>query len=238
MTLVHSDAVRSRLLAKVEADPNGGCWLWAGLTGADGYGSIGIGQKTLQAHRVSYEAFCGPVGSAWVLHRCDVRPCINPDHLFLGTHADNMADMVRKGRKRGQGGAKGEASPSARLTEADVRAIRASTESSRQLAARLPVTDSLVRRIRRGEAWSHLAASVSVVTCDAASAVHVSNKSGFLIWTKKGRNPHVWHGTRERAEAEASRLAAKFPGQAFFVVALTTKHKVRSVAACLAEAGQ
>lgn len=70
------------------------------------------------------------------------------------------------------------------------------------------------------------AEGVSVPTCDAAPAVHVSNKSGFLIWTKNGRNPHVWHGTRERAEVEASRLAAKFPGQAFFVVAVTTKHKV------------
>ena len=86
-------------------EPNTGCWLWAGRL-VEGYGIFTLNHRDNQlAHRASYEHFVGPIPQGlFVLHKCDVRSCINPDHLFIGTHADNMADMKRKGRGRSVGG--------------------------------------------------------------------------------------------------------------------------------------
>ena len=74
------------------------CWLWTGVTD-HGYGRISMQRKTLAAHRIAFEHFKGPIPDGlFVLHKCDNPPCCNPDHLFLGTHKDNMADCVAKGR--------------------------------------------------------------------------------------------------------------------------------------------
>lgn len=82
-------------------DPNSGCWIWEnGQYG--GYGVVGIGpeRKTRRASRVAYEQFVGPIPEGMqVLHKCDVKMCVNPRHLFLGSITDNMRDMIRKGRK-------------------------------------------------------------------------------------------------------------------------------------------
>jgi hypothetical protein len=86
-------------------EPNTGCLLWLGKVGTDGYGLFKVGGKRRAAHRVSYEIHKGPIPPGlWVLHRCDTPACVNPEHLFLGTHADNMRDMVAKGRMAGTGG--------------------------------------------------------------------------------------------------------------------------------------
>src|SRR3990167_7169618 len=75
------------------------CWFWIGCTKSNGYGLIQVGGKLEHVHRASWMAHRGPIPNGlWVLHHCDVRNCINPEHLYLGTHSDNTADMVNRGR--------------------------------------------------------------------------------------------------------------------------------------------
>lgn len=93
------------LKARIEAysipEPNSGCWLWLARVSPNGYGSTNVDGRDTGAHRASYLAFNGPIPSGLhVLHRCDVPLCVNPDHLWLGTNADNVRDMVAKGRHR------------------------------------------------------------------------------------------------------------------------------------------
>ncbi len=83
-------------------EPNSGCWLWTGSLTSGGYGCCWWDGKQTNAHRFSWLAYRGEIPSGQlVLHKCDMPSCVNPDHLFLGTAADNMRDMVAKGRKRG-----------------------------------------------------------------------------------------------------------------------------------------
>lgn len=94
-----SDA--ERLAFYTSPEPNTGCWLWAAAAADTGYGVIRLRGRNLGAHRVAYAVHRGPVGNRMVLHSCDNRTCVNPDHLFLGTAKDNAEDMVKKGRARG-----------------------------------------------------------------------------------------------------------------------------------------
>jgi hypothetical protein len=90
------------LMAKVEFDTNGGCWLWSGRVDRYGYGTkMRSGRRGL-AHREFYRSFVGPIKAGlFVCHKCDVPTCVNPAHLFAGTHLENMLDMHRKGRAKG-----------------------------------------------------------------------------------------------------------------------------------------
>lgn len=98
------------------------CWFWNGYTSKKGYGRFYF-HKQYIAHRVSYELFKGPIPNGLlVCHKCDIRNCVNPDHLFLGTNQDNMTDMVKKGRSNHLYGIKNH---QVKLTEVQVLEIRA-----------------------------------------------------------------------------------------------------------------
>jgi len=131
-----------------------GCWEWTASVDRFGYGQVGgesLATKKhtmLKAHRVSWEMVDGPVPDGlWVLHHCDNRRCVRPDHLFLGNHQDNMNDMNRKGRNVFQ-----TRNPSAKLTAEAIRTIRARRKAGellRVIAADFGVTESTVCRIAR-----------------------------------------------------------------------------------------
>lgn len=124
-------------------------------------------RKVAKAHRVAYDLLVGEIPAGMhVLHRCDHPWCVNPEHLFLGTHQDNVADMVAKGRNRpGSGhGMRGELHPTAVLTEAQAMSAReqyAAGRSQVAIAADLGVSQTVISAIVRGVAWAHLGSAVS-----------------------------------------------------------------------------
>lgn len=149
--------LRSRFEPKVLRSTDGGCWTWigAGATGKE-YGIISFNRGTIKAHRASYMLNVGPIPPGMrVLHKCDNPACVNPDHLFLGTQADNMSDMWAKNRHPPTG-LRGERNPSAKLTVSSVRFIRSSNMSCDQLAMTLGVSVSTVRAAKNGVSWKDI----------------------------------------------------------------------------------
>lgn len=132
-----------RFLQYVEHDPNGGCWLWSGAMSSNGYGVFTIKGKNVPAHRYSVRAFMGEIGTNHVLHSCDVRLCVNPGHLSLGSMSDNMQDAARKGRLR-RSNKRFERIPDGLMSEAIRRVVAG--ESKRGVGRSLGIPDSSIRR--------------------------------------------------------------------------------------------
>lgn len=107
-------------------EPNTGCWLWThSVTKCGGYAQLSVDGVAKRGNRLSYELYKGEIPKGLlVCHTCDMPSCINPDHLFLGTHKDNTMDMIRKGRDRFPGAKIGEKNVNSKLTERDVIKIR------------------------------------------------------------------------------------------------------------------
>jgi hypothetical protein len=138
---------------RIAPEPNSGCWLWTLASDGSGYGHAYFpGRGRIKAHRLAWLLFCGNTYGQSVLHRCDTPPCVNPSHLFLGTHDDNMADRSAKNR---QARHFGESNPRAKLTIEQVREIRAlvSSAGTRALADRFGVTIENIRAIVQGKTW-------------------------------------------------------------------------------------
>lgn len=136
------------------------CWNWLGRIKLDGYADVYYEGRLQVAHRVSYKVHVGDIPAGmFVCHRCDNRRCVNPAHLFLGTHRENMADMVRKGR---QSKARGEHAAASKLTSEKVVAIRegkAAGETVYALAERYGVTHHAIYAVVQGRNWAHVPAS-------------------------------------------------------------------------------
>lgn len=152
------DAVE-RFWAKVNVTSTKDCWEWQGSRHKFGYGWFSNGHKAGGAHRFSWQLKNGPIPDGMlVCHRCDNPACVNPAHLFLGTNADNMADMARKGRAKG-GCHPGVGCARAKLDDATVIAIRqrkARGERAVNIAKTFNIQPATVRQICRRATWRHL----------------------------------------------------------------------------------
>lgn len=150
-------SVAERLERYSIPEPNSGCRLWMGSVDSSGHGqlSIGGGRKT-SAHRASWEQKNGPIPAGMqICHKCDVRSCIEETHLFLGTQADNMADMIAKGRARHRS-LPGENHGCAKLSEAQAIEVIFAVGTHREIAARFRIRPSTVGNIKSGKKWRHL----------------------------------------------------------------------------------
>lgn len=154
-----TDDLREAIWERVFPEPMSGCWLWTGADTGQGYGRL----NKRAAHRISWEAHNGrPVPQGmWVLHKCDNPPCVNPDHLYVGTHADNMRDALARDRFHRWGGARaGAKNPKAKLTADNVREIRslvAQKVRREDIAAKFGVTRAAIYHILYEGGWKDVA---------------------------------------------------------------------------------
>lgn len=145
-----------RFWDKAMPEPNSGCWLWTGKTDVGGYGMISLDGRWLKANREALRLSGIDVDGKHACHLCDNPPCVNPEHLYAGTPADNVADRVRRGR---DGGARrrGEGNGRAKLTKAQVSEIRAMFEAGQKrsvLARMYGVSWTQISFIVTGKQWA------------------------------------------------------------------------------------
>lgn len=143
----------------------GGCWEWKGPTLKDGYvrtRDLRKVTKNILAHRLSYELFKGEIPEGkLVLHSCDNRKCVNPKHLWLGSHHDNSRDCLEKGRWKG-GGPEGEKNGHSKLDELKVKEIRRLAKTGmfhREIAKIFGVSQSVITEIICNKSWTHVGGS-------------------------------------------------------------------------------
>jgi len=149
--------LKERLLSHITIDQKTGCWNWNRYRMPTGYGQIGTeGSKPEMTHRVSWKLFKGPIPDGlWVLHKCDNPACVNPDHLFLGTHTDNMKDCVKKGRFRANI-MYGENHPKHKLTVESVLAIRKDARPQWRIAKDYGVCEDTIYKVKNRRMWGHV----------------------------------------------------------------------------------
>lgn len=156
---------RERLIAWLTShctiDPERGCRLWTGATGGKGYGVIAVSRRNYYVHRLAASLYLGfdLASPLLILHTCDTPACFSPEHLFWGTQGDNIHDCITKGRFNSTDRAHGEAVPTAKITPADVRTIRAlaaAGESFSAIARRYPISNVQVKNIVSRISWKHI----------------------------------------------------------------------------------
>lgn len=153
---------QSRFWANVEKTDT--CWLWTGyMTGpTEKYGYITVHGKSYRAHRLAWEIAYGPIqDDLLVCHHCDVRRCVNPEHLFLGTQTDNLRDCFNKGRSPmnkdlSRWRLKGEDNHKTTLKSDEIRAIRSSQKTVKELSIEYHVTLRTIYNIIQRKTWRHL----------------------------------------------------------------------------------
>ena len=153
--MVSLEENKERFLSKVIID-NNNCWIWQGHIYVTGYGAFWINGQNRPAHRASWMIFNPDVtiGTLHMLHKCDNKKCVNPEHLFLGTEAENHKDKADKGRS-----ARGIKNASAKLTEEqviEIRKIYPGIKSTRKIAILFNVSKGTIKRIVNYTGWKHI----------------------------------------------------------------------------------
>ena len=146
--------IQQRFDEKWMPEPNSGCWLWTSTLTSKGYGSFHLNKYNRQAHRVAWQLYRGEIHSGLdVLHDCDVKCCVNPNHLHLGTAHDNAVEAVARGFWPDQ---KGESNGNVKLTALLVQEIRNSTGNYRYLADQYGISKTQIGNIKQRIQWNHL----------------------------------------------------------------------------------
>ena len=131
-----------RFMAKVERIPFTDCWIWSGALKPNGYGDMLYKGRTQTAHRISYQLFVGEIDKNLdVCHKCDVRHCVNPSHLFVGTRKQNMEDAVAKNRM---------SKFKAKLTKQQADNIKVLDMPNYLIAKKYNVSQNIISRIKKG----------------------------------------------------------------------------------------
>jgi hypothetical protein len=148
-----SDKFIEKIESKIIIGNPDDCWIWDGkFSSTTGYGQLMHMYKGYSSHRLAYLLYFKEIPEGLcVLHKCDNRKCVNPNHLFLGTKGENNTD--RKNKKRSS---IGENRPLSKLTEDDVRYIKTSEDSSRKLARKFGINKNVILGIRKNITWSHV----------------------------------------------------------------------------------
>lgn len=148
-------SLSERLNQRSQINQETGCIEWTGSVNTSGYGHIRHGGKLVLVHRAAWELKNGPISDGLqVLHKCDNRTCRNEEHLFIGTHKDNMVDRDTKGRNIAF---PGEMHANAKLTEKQIKEIREDLRTQMEIARDYGVCQALISKVKRGEAWRHVA---------------------------------------------------------------------------------
>lgn len=147
-------SLEDKFKARILPPDENGCWNWY-KHNSRGYPNMHDGLKPIAAHRFSFEFHCGPIPKGMVvMHRCDNKRCVNPDHLMVGTHAQNVADMIEKGRKvqvRGVRIAKAKLNPE---KAAEIKTLLAEGRLlKKEIAARFGIHPTTVWFIEQGRTW-------------------------------------------------------------------------------------
>jgi hypothetical protein len=176
--------LQQRILDSVEFEANTGCWLWTGPMGRNMRGTLMHERRQVLASRLSLEAYKGPIPPGmFACHKCDTPACVNPDHLFAGTPQDNVDDMIAKGRRREGVRLFGEAHRLSKLSDGDVRVIRALLQdhSSRKIARYFGLYRNAIDNIKTGKTWRRVIGQMSPdeqARHDTASAALAELRSG------------------------------------------------------------
>jgi len=148
--------VKDKIFNNIKKNENG-CWEWTGGLSARGYASMHYEGKRTPLHRLSYILFRGPIpNDKLACHTCDNKKCINPDHIYIGTHKTNFRDAKERNRLRTR---RGSAHPSSKLNEDKVRFIRFHYQNGfdiREMSSFFGVTKSILYQTAKGQRWKHV----------------------------------------------------------------------------------
>lgn len=180
--------LRERLEEKYQVTP--ACWEWIAGVDGKGYGVIKVNGKGARAHRVAYELYIGPIPEGLeLMHQCDNPRCVNPGHLRPGTHAQNMAEMAARKRRKSTAGEKCSA---AKLTNEQVRSIFVDPRPQKEIAGDYGVTQVCIAQIKVRRSWKTITADLAVRggTPRSKSLIeHDGEKLGLSKWAKRAGIP-------------------------------------------------
>lgn len=148
------DRVRdmARFESKYTTEPNSGCWLWTSYINESGYGATTWHNKRILAHRLAWTLFKGKIPEGlYVLHKCDVPCCVNPDHLYIGTDEQNKMDSITRKRH-----VYGDRHPDAKLKSVDIPAIREDPRPILEIASDYNVSYRTIYRVKARTSWKHV----------------------------------------------------------------------------------